>query len=146
MAIIAFVAIAFLAGGFGAFFEPGAWYAGLDKPYLNPPEWAFGVVWPALYLMMGVAAGMVWKRGRPPLPLACWGVQLALNAMWSWLFFGLHEPGWAFLEIRLLWLSIAATIVLFWRVYALAGALLVPYLLWVSFASWLNWQLWALNA
>ena len=143
--IAGFVGLALAAGLVGARYAPGAWYAELEKPFLEPPPWLFGVVWPALYVMMGVAAGLVWQKGQPVLPLLFWLLQLGLNAAWSWVFFGLQQPGLAFFEIRALRLSIAVTLVLFWRVRIAAGMLLVPYLFWVGFASWLNFQIWQLN-
>jgi tryptophan-rich sensory protein len=136
------------AASFGALFSPGEWYAGLVKPAFNPPNWVFGPVWTLLYAMMAVSAWLVW-RGRAAAPvglaLAVYGVQLVLNALWSWLFFGVHALGVAFVEIVLLWLAIAATAVLFWRVNRLAGALFIPYLAWVGFAAILNFSLWRLN-
>ncbi|MCU0784896.1 MAG: tryptophan-rich sensory protein [Verrucomicrobia bacterium] len=128
---------------------PGEWYATLKKPSWNPPGWIFGPVWTALYTMMAVAAWLVWKRGgfvAQRRPLLIFLAQLALNALWTPLFFGLHRPGLAFAEIVLLWLAIAATIPTFWRVSSLAAWLLVPYLAWVSFAAVLNFTLWRLKA
>ena len=140
-----FVALSFAAAAFGAYFEPGQWYEGLRKPAFTPPNWIFAPVWSLLYACMGIAAALVWQRSRALIPMVLWGTQLCLNAAWSWIFFGLHEPGLAFLEIRVLWVAIALTIFVFWRIRPAAGALLVPYLLWVGFASWLNWELWRLN-
>lgn len=136
------------AATFGAIFTPGEWYAGLTKPGWNPPNWLFGPVWSLLYLMMAVAAWLVWRqRGRQRVraPLCVYGFQLVLNALWSWLFFGLHRMGLALAEILLLAVMILATIVLFWRVSRAAGLLLVPYLAWVSFAAFLNFTLLRLN-
>lgn len=140
-----FVLLSFCAAAVGAAFEPGEWYAALRKPPYNPPDAVFAPVWTLLYLAMGIAAALVWRRSRAALPLALWLVQLALNAAWSWLFFGLHRIELAFFEIRLLWLAVFATTLVFWRIDWRAGALLVPYLLWVGFASLLNWELWRLN-
>ncbi|MGA4643837.1 TspO/MBR family protein [Limisphaera sp. 4302-co] len=140
--------LSFAAASLGAFFSPGDWYAGLTKPSWNPPNWLFGPVWTALYTMMAVAAWLVWRRGgwrEQWRPLAIYLAQLALNAAWTPLFFGLHWPGAAFAEIVLLWLAIVATIVTFWRVQRRAAALLIPYLVWVSFAAVLNFTLWRLN-
>ncbi len=148
-ALIGWVALCFLAATGGAFFLPGQWYASLNKPSWNPPGWIFGPVWSALYAMMAIAAWLVWRRGgfaAQRSPLRWFVVQLALNAIWTPLFFGLHAPGWAFAEILMLWLAIAATVVAFWRVSRPAAGLLVPYLLWVGFASWLNYTLWRLNS
>ena len=141
-----FLALSFAGAGFGALFEPGDWYAGLRKPDLTPPNWIFGPVWSLLFVCIGVAGALVWQRSRAVLPMALWGAQLMLNAAWSWLFFGLQRPDLAFAEIRVLWIAIAITIFVFWRVRPAAGALMVPYLLWVGIASWLNWEIWRLNA
>jgi len=140
--------LCFSAASLGAFFMPGEWYATLKKPLWNPPGWIFGPVWSALYAMMAVAAWLVWKRGgfvAQRRPLALFLTQLALNAAWTPLFFGLHWPGLAFAEIVLLWLAIAATIAAFRPVHRIATWLLVPYLAWVSFAAALNFTLWRLN-
>jgi tryptophan-rich sensory protein len=139
----------FAAAALGGFFMPGEWYSSLQKPSWNPPGWIFGPVWTALYTMMAVAAWLVWKRGgftAQRRPLTTFLVQLALNAAWTPLFFGLHRPGLAFAEILLLWLAIIATLAAFRRVSRIAAWLLVPYLAWVSFAAALNFALWRLNA
>lgn len=149
LALLAFVALCFGAAFFGAQFEPGEWYAALEKPAWNPPAWIFAPVWTVLYLAMAVAAWLVWRtRGwaGAALPLTIFFVQLALNAAWSWIFFGLHRPGWAFVEIVALEAAILATVVVFWRVRPLAGVLLLPYAAWVAFAGVLNFTLWRMNA
>jgi tryptophan-rich sensory protein len=125
------------------------WYQMLDKPVFNPPDWAFPVVWTALYVMIAVAGWRVWRRA--PLAetrraLTVYALQLALNLAWSFLFFGLQWIGLALAEIVVLWLAIAANAVLFWRLDRWAGALLVPYLVWVGYATVLNAALWLLNA
>ena len=145
------ISMAFVAAAatFGALFSPGDWYAALEKPPFNPPNWIFGPVWTLLYAMMAVAAWRVWlRRAKAPvvLPLFIYAVQLTLNALWSWLFFGRHAMGMAFIEIMVLWCAILATVVLFWRVSRLAGGLLLPYLAWVAFAAFLNLTLWRLNS
>jgi tryptophan-rich sensory protein len=125
------------------------WFAGLKKPSFSPPNYLFGPVWTALFIMMAVAAFLVWRRGFETQPvkiaLIVFGVQLIFNVLWSVLFFGLKMPGLAFLEIILLWVLILATILFFRRVTTVAAWLLVPYILWVSFASVLNYSLWRLN-
>lgn len=126
---------------------PG-WYASLVKPWFTPPSWLFGPVWTALYLMMAVAAWLVWRKAgfaAAGLALSVFLAQLLLNGMWSWVFFGSRNIGGGLLVIGLLWLGILATILLFWRHSRAAGWLLVPYLAWVSFASVLNYSLWVLN-
>lgn len=148
-ALVASLALAYAAAAFGAQFGPGAWYAGLEKPFFNPPNWIFGPVWTFLYTAMAVAAWLVWRRrGERPVRLALvlYAAQLILNALWSWLFFGLHWMGVAFIEIVLLDAVILATLIAFWRAHRGAGALFVPYLAWVSFAAVLNFSLWWLNA
>jgi len=145
---IGWLLLCFGAAAFGGLFPPDAWYTGLNKPSWNPPAWIFGPVWSALYMTMAVAAWLVWKRGgfsAQRTPLALFLVQLALNAAWSPLFFGLQWPGVAFVEILLLWLAIVATLVSFRRVTPVAGWLLAPYLAWVSLAAVLNFTLWRLN-
>ena len=125
------------------------WYADLSKPSFNPPDWAFGVVWPILYLMMGVAAFLIWSKGigsrQARVALGLFVLQLILNGIWTPIFFGLHMMGLALAEIILLWLAILATIVSFWRISKSAAYLLIPYILWVSFAIALNAALWHLN-
>jgi tryptophan-rich sensory protein len=123
------------------------WYAGLSKPSWTPPNWLFGPVWTALYIMMAVAAWLVWRRtGLTSAPMALFLVQLLLNMAWSGIFFRLRSPGAGFADIVMLWLAIAATLTSFWRVAPVAGWLLVPYLLWVSYASALNYSIWRRNA
>ncbi len=124
------------------------WYKTLNKPSWNPPSQVFGPVWTTLYILMGVAAWLVWRSGDVRsvwLPLALFGIQLALNAAWSWIFFKMQRPDWAFFEILILWVAIAATLVAFFRHSQLAGWLLVPYFGWVSFAAILNFTIWRLN-
>ncbi len=125
------------------------WYPTLTKPSFNPPAWVFGPAWTLLYIMMGVAAFLVWRKGLEvdgvKIALTVFGIQLALNGLWSILFFGMQAPGLALAEIIVLWIAIGATTVLFWRVVPAAGALLLPYWGWVSFATVLNASLWWLN-
>lgn len=150
LGLAGWLVLSFAAAGAGgiASANAGTFYTQLDRPGWAPPPWLFAPVWSALYLMMGVAAWLVWKeRGFDDArtPLALFIAQLVANALWTWLFFAWQEPGLAFAEILILWLMIIATIVAFWKVRALAGALLVPYLLWVTFASVLTYSLWQRN-
>ena len=125
------------------------WYPTLQKPAFNPPPWVFGPVWTALYVLMGIALYGVWRlgwdRAEVRWAIAFFAIQLALNGLWSVLFFGLRAPGLAFLEIIVLWAAIVATTLAFWRAAPWAGALIAPYLAWVSFAAVLNGSIWLLN-
>lgn len=149
--LLVFVGICLAVGVVGAALTASAvrdWYPTLNKPAWTPPDWLFGPVWTLLYLMMAVAAWLVWRRAGWPAsrtPLTLFAVQLLLNAAWSGLFFALHSPASAFADILLLWIAIAATIWSFARVSRSAGALLVPYLLWVTYATALNGAIWGLN-
>lgn len=141
--------LALAAGWIGSRFMPGEWYASLAKPAWNPPNAVFAPVWTVLYVFMGVAAWLVWRKAGfsgATVPLALFLLQLALNSLWSYLFFGLQQPMLAFFEIVVLWIAILATTLGFWKVTPAAGVLLVPYLCWVAFAAALNLQLWRLNA
>lgn len=142
-----FLALVVLVSWWGSQFPPGQWYAGLIKPAWNPPDWVFGPVWAALYVMMAIAAWQVWLSSHPNrLPaLALWLTQLAFNGAWSWLFFGLERPGVAMVELAFLLLLVAATTWLFFRIRRSAGMLLLPYLAWTAFAWLLNLSLWRLN-
>ena len=140
--------VTFAAAWAGSRYMPGDWYAALAKPAWNPPNWIFGPVWTVLYVLMAVAAWLVWRQAGfagAGAALGLFGVQLVLNALWSYLFFGLHRIDWALADILALWAAILAVLVLFWRVQAAAGTLLLPYLAWVSFATVLNFALWRLN-
>lgn len=131
-------------------FGPDAWYAALLKPTWNPPSWVFGPVWTALYAMMAVALWLVRREsesedGLRRRALILFSIQFALNMAWTPLFFTLHSPGLAFAEICLLWGTLLSTVLAFGRSRALAGYLLLPYLLWVSFALVLNGTIWLMN-
>ena len=150
LGLAGWLALAFAAAAIGgiASANAGDFYAQLVRPTWAPPGWLFAPVWTLLYLTMGVAAWLVWReRGfraaRPALTLFV--IQLAANALWTWLFFAWRLGGPAFAEVLLLWALILATVVAFWRVRPLAGALLLPYLAWVSFACALTWATWRLN-
>lgn len=140
------IVLAFSASFSGAFFSPGEWYAGLNKPSFNPPGWVFGPVWTVLYAMMGVSAWLIWRhQGLRGTALKFWLLQLVLNATWTPVFFVAHEMGWALGIIMAMWLAILVTIVVAWSPSRAAALLLVPYLCWVSFATLLNATLWKLN-
>jgi tryptophan-rich sensory protein len=147
------VGVSFCASFIGSFatFSGNSftWYDSLKKPVFTPPDWLFGPVWTLLYLMMGIAAFLVWQKGltksRVRIALAFFIVQLAFNAAWSMIFFGFHSVGLALFEIVFLWLAILATVISFWRVDRVAAVLLLPYIGWVSFAVILNAGIYLLN-
>jgi tryptophan-rich sensory protein len=146
--LIIWIFICSLAGIFGAQFEPGSWYELLQKPAWTPPNWVFPVVWPILYVMMGISAWMLWKMEEVSLTdteFTWFFMQLILNALWSWIFFGMELIATGLAEIFLLWVALIFTLFLFWHRNRTAGLLLVPYLLWVSYASALNFAIWQLN-
>lgn len=146
------IALCQLAGVVGSVFTMSAiptWYATLKKPFFSPPNWLFGPAWITLYALMGVSFYRIWRLGwsntQVKTAMIVFLIQLALNAVWSIIFFGLKNPGLAFAEIVILWIFIAVSIYLFYRLDKTAAYLLVPYLLWVSFASVLNFSIWKLN-
>ncbi len=150
--LILSIGVCQLAGFVGSVFANGPshqWYNELQKAPYNPPAWVFGPVWVLLYTLMGIAAFLVWKKGfhrrHVKRALGIFIFQLALNALWSVFFFGAHNPGLAFGCIIALWLAIAWTMILFERFSKAATWLLVPYIAWVSFASYLTYVIWALN-
>ncbi|MCW5745826.1 MAG: tryptophan-rich sensory protein [Alphaproteobacteria bacterium] len=151
LGLVAFVAICALVSGIGGAFTAssvGTWYQTLSKPAFNPPDWLFGPVWTTLYLMIAVAGWRVWRRRQAVAvgpALTAYAVQLGLNLGWSFLFFFLRAIGAALVDVVALLLAIAINAALFWRVDRWAGALLLPYLLWVAFATVLNAALWRLN-
>ena len=148
LALIGWLVLCFAASGTAVFVSTGGWYAQLQKPSWNPPAWIFGPVWTVLYIMMAVAAWMVWRAGgwrRQRRALGLFLGQWLLNALWTPLFFGLHQPLLAFVEIVALWVVLVATVIAFGRVRRAAAVLLLPYLAWVSFAAVLNFTIWWLN-
>ncbi|MDX9856350.1 MAG: TspO/MBR family protein [candidate division Zixibacteria bacterium] len=148
LGIVGWLVLTFAVALFGAQFEPGEWYASLDKPSWTPPSWLFGPVWTLLYALMAVAAFLVWRQcgftgARAALSLFI--AQLVVNGLWSWFFFGMHRIGLAFFDIIVLWFLIAATIMAFYKLNKVAGWMLIPYLMWVSYAAGLNFALWRMN-
>lgn len=148
--LVGWLAVSYLAAAIGAVasVRAGAFYAGLVRPAWAPPAALFGPVWTVLYALMGIAAWVAWRAGgfaAARAALTLFLVQLAVNALWSWLFFGWHRGGLAVADILLLLALIVATLVAFWRIRKAAAALLVPYLLWVGFACALNYSVWQLN-
>ena len=150
--LIASIVLCQMAGVIGAVFTSSAvptWYAALRKPPFTPPGWVFSPVWITLYLLMGFSAFLVWNKGwgdsRVRIALSLFVVQLVLNALWSLMFFGLRSPLAGLVDIVALWVFILLTTIYFFKVSYTAGALLMPYILWVSFAAILNFSIWRLN-
>jgi benzodiazapine receptor len=140
------------AGIIGSVFTRSAiptWYATLDKPPFNPPDWVFAPVWTFLYVLMGIAAFLVWRKGlgnrQVRTALIVFLIQLILNALWSVVFFGLESPLYGLIVISVLWFAILVTVLQFFKISRVASALLWPYLLWVTFAAVLNSSIWLLN-
>lgn len=150
LVLILFFAICLGAGGLGSFFTAHSvrdWYPRLRKPPGTPPGWVFGPVWTTLYVLMAISAWLVWReyhRGAFPA-LLIFFAQLALNVAWSGIFFGSRMPGVALAEIVLLWLSIAFNLLIFYSLLPTSALLLLPYWLWVSYATYLNFGFWRLN-
>ena len=146
------VGICLFAGYIGSLYTTPSiptWYAGLQKPELNPPTWVFEPVWTALYILMGISLCLIWQSGIAKkevfLGFILFIIQLGLNIGWSYLFFGMHTIFYAFICIIALWTVLLCTILQVSRSSVIAGALLIPYLLWVSFATYLNWAIMILN-
>jgi len=148
ISLLGWLMVAFAAAAIGAIasVDAASFYAQLSKPWWAPPAWLFGPVWSALYSLMGIAAWLVWRSpGSKWVALSLFGAQLAANALWSWLFFAWHQGALAAAEVLVLLALIVCTAAAFWRSSRLAAVLLVPYLLWVSFASFLTWSVWQSN-
>ena len=150
--LVVSILASFAAAGIGSLFTFKAipsWYAGLKKPPYTPPNWAFGPVWTTLYILMGISVFLVWQKGLATngalLAFTLFWIQLALNALWSIIFFGMKSKGGGVITIIVLWLLIMATMVSSFGVSGWAGALLIPYIVWVSIASYLNIGVWLLN-
>ncbi len=150
--LVTSIFICLFAGFIGSIFTSPSiptWYATLTKPSFNPPSWIFAPIWTTLFVLIGISLYMVWNKGlqdkKVKISLFIFGVQLVLNVLWSFLFFGLHSPFYAFLEIIILWAAIVLTIVNFFKVSRKASLLLLPYIFWVSFAAILNFSIWRLN-
>ena len=136
-------------GGLATARSVDTWYLTINRPSWNPPGWLFGPVWTTLYVMMAVAAWLVWKRdprfAGVHIALLLFFVQLFFNFLWSFIFFGAQAVGWALVDIVLLWIVLALTIWAFFGISRLAGLLMLPYLAWTSFASFLNFTIWQMN-
>lgn len=152
MKLIISILVPLLVGAISGFFTSSGvngWYATANKPWFNPPNWIFAPVWTALYILMGISLFLVWKSGAEKTikqtAIILFAIQLALNFFWSFIFFKLQLPGWAFAEIILMWIMIFISILWFGKISSTAAWLLVPYISWVSFASVLNYAVWKLN-
>jgi translocator protein len=152
LVLIGFIILAQLAGIIGSVFTAGSvdtWYVELAKPAFTPPGWLFGPVWITLYLLMGISAYLIWRKGwtnsQVKSALRIFFFQLILNTLWSILFFGLHRLFWAFIEIAFLWLAILLMILKFRKISPAAAHLQIPYFLWVTFAALLNLSIWLMN-
>ena len=152
MKFVISILIPVLVGAISGYFTSSGvngWYAAANKPWFNPPNWIFAPVWTTLYVLMGIALFLVWKtesvKTIKQTAIILFAVQLTLNFFWSFIFFKLQQPAWAFAEIIVMWLMILLTILWFGKINAVAAWLLVPYICWVSFASVLNYSIWKLN-
>ena len=145
--LVFWIALCMLAGFIGSLFSPGEWYQSLQKSLLNPPDIVFPIVWNTLFVLMGIAAWRIGEKQRKivSLALALFVIQLCFNILWSYLFFGMHRPGLAAIEILFLWILILITTFIFYRIDKIAGILLIPYLGWVGFAVYLNLSIYYLN-
>lgn len=148
--LIGWLAISYITAAIGgaASVKAGSFFSEMVRPSWAPPGWLFGPVWTVLYTLMGISAWLVWRTAgfqTAKVALILFFVQLLFNGLWSWLFFRWHMGLLSFLDIVILWGFIVATLVAFWRISPLAGGLLIPYLLWISFAVVLNFTLWRLN-
>ncbi|MBU2533554.1 MAG: tryptophan-rich sensory protein [Alphaproteobacteria bacterium] len=141
----AFFLITFIAAISGGYFRPGDFYKSLNKPSWNPPDWLFAPAWFVLYFMIAIAGWLVWMKDGFALALLIWCIQIVLNALWSYLAFGLNRLDLAFYEVVALWTSIAAFIFAALPIDQTAALLFIPYILWVSFAAALNYTVWQMN-
>lgn len=145
LSLLVFVVLVIATASSGALFQPGEYYETLRKPSWTPPNWAFGPVWSVLYIMIAVAGWLVWRAEGWSAATIVWGVQLVLNGLWSYFFFGARRMDLAFVDVVLMWLSIAAFILLAWPVSTWAALLFLPYLVWVTIAGALNLAVWRMN-
>ena len=140
-----FLAASAAAAATGIIFKPGAWYEGLTRPGFTPPNWVFPVAWSYLYVSVAYAAARVAGYDGAQMALALFAVQIALNTLWTPVFFGAHRLGFGMLVLSLLWVAVAAMMVTFFRVDLIAGLLVIPYIVWLSLAGALNWRVWRDN-
>lgn len=144
-----FIIIAFLPSVSGVVVKTGEWYTTLIKPVLNPPGWVFGPVWTVLYLLIGISGWLAWEKRQlgtgSRSAFVFYSVQLAFNVLWTIFFFGLHQPLLALCDLLAMWVFVLLNIIYFWRIRPASGILLIPYIMWISFAGYLNFALWWLN-
>ena len=152
MKLVISILIPLLVGAVAGLFTSSGvkgWYALANKPWFNPPDWIFAPVWTGLYIMMGIAFFLIWRAAADKTikqtAMILFVVQLVINFFWSFIFFRLQQPGWAFAEIILMWVTILLTILSFGKISSTAAWLMVPYICWVSFALVLNYSIWKLN-
>lgn len=145
LALIVFFVLAFCAAATGGVYSPDTWYESLNKPSWTPANWVFPTVWAVLYTMIAIAGWRVWKVEGVSAALMVWGIGLVINGFWSYFMFGRHDIGLALVDVSLLWVATAAFIVLSWNVDRAASVLFMPYIVWVSTATLLNYQVWQLN-
>lgn len=150
LTLIICIAIPLVAGSVSGMLtsKTDGWYDSLTRPSFNPPGYLFGIVWPVLYILMGISLYLIWKSqpgNLRTMALCVFAIQMILNFLWSFIFFRFHRIGWAFAEILLVWISIVVMIIVFYKISRTAGLLQIPYLLWVTFASILNGSYWLLN-
>ena len=146
--LIACIIICQLAGIIGSVFTTpsiATWYEQIQKPDIRPPNWVFGPVWITLYTLMGISLYWILDKKNTKIPLTFFSIQLILNAIWSILFFGLQNPFYALIEIIILWIMILLTIISFYKVSKKTGLILLPYIIWVTAATILNYYIWILN-
>ena len=146
--LIAFILICQMAGAIGSLFAISSistWYEQINKPDIRPPNWAFGPAWITIYTLMGISLFWISDKKKIRIPVVLFGVQLALNAIWSIIFFGLQNQFYAFIEIMVLWVMILLNIISFYKVSRKAGLILLPYIIWVTAAMILNYYIWILN-
>lgn len=145
LSLLVFFGLVTVIATSGAVFKPGPWYEALNKPWWTPPNWLFPIAWTALYIMIAIAGWRVWSIEGIGPALVIWGVGLVLNGVWSYIMFGQQEIGWAAVDVVALWLSVVAFIVLARPIDGTAALLFVPYLVWVSYATALNFAVYFLN-
>lgn len=145
LSLLVFVALVVATAATGILFQPGAWYETLEKPFWTPPNWLFGPVWSILYIMIAVAGWLVWRADGMGAAVLLWACQLALNGLWSFLFFGIRRMDLAMVDVVLLWLAIASFIAVALPISQAAAFLFIPYLVWVSIAAALNLSVWRMN-